>query len=111
MAETNGDSKTSNGMYRGWKKQWDCLGWFNVLQRGPIADTSANAGHVEQQETKDVVPNGTNGDHVDGEQEQEEDQNGGVFQISVKLPHEPYKIQVTVQLFFQSSFTSEDPMG
>lgn len=36
-------------------------------------------------------------DHVEGEQqEQEEDQNAGVFQISVKLPHEPYKIQVTV---------------
>ncbi|KAL1985494.1 hypothetical protein VTN96DRAFT_7824 [Rasamsonia emersonii] len=37
----------------------------------------------------------TNGDHA--EEGREEDQNGGgVFQISVKLPHEPYKIQVMV---------------
>ncbi|KAL2364051.1 Intracellular distribution of mitochondria [Blastomyces dermatitidis] len=32
-----------------------------------------------------------NGNHVDGEHD-----GGGLFQISVKLPHEPYNIQVTV---------------
>ncbi|KAJ9326529.1 hypothetical protein DTO027B5_240 [Paecilomyces variotii] len=37
----------------------------------------------------------TNGNHPEGAAE--EDQNaGGLFQISVKLPHEPYKIQVMV---------------
>ncbi|KAE8155993.1 clustered mitochondria protein [Aspergillus tamarii] len=36
----------------------------------------------------------TNGNHPEGAQEEE--QNGGLFQISVKLPHEPYKIQVMV---------------
>ncbi|KAB8071513.1 clustered mitochondria-domain-containing protein [Aspergillus leporis] len=36
----------------------------------------------------------TNGNHPEGTQGEE--QNGGLFQISVKLPHEPYKIQVMV---------------
>ncbi|KAF7590523.1 Intracellular distribution of mitochondria [Aspergillus hancockii] len=36
----------------------------------------------------------TNGNHPEGTQEEE--QNGGLFQISVMLPHEPYKIQVMV---------------
>ncbi|PLB36149.1 translation initiation factor 3 subunit CLU1 [Aspergillus candidus] len=36
----------------------------------------------------------TNGNHEAGAQEEE--MNGGLFQVTVKLPHEPYKIQVMV---------------
>ncbi|KAL2014296.1 hypothetical protein VTN00DRAFT_1821 [Thermoascus crustaceus] len=44
-----------------------------------------------QTQPAEQVTNGTNPDEG-----HEEDQNGGLFQISVKLPHEPYKIQVMV---------------
>lgn len=50
----------------------------------------------ELEHSKEVPPNSqeqTNGDHSEGA---EDDNAGGLFQISVKLPHEPFKIQVMV---------------
>ncbi|KAJ5988898.1 hypothetical protein N7481_004108 [Penicillium waksmanii] len=50
----------------------------------------------ELEHSKEVPPTSqdqTNGDHPEGV---EDDNAGGLFQISVKLPHEPYKIQVMV---------------
>ncbi|KAK2742378.1 Intracellular distribution of mitochondria [Onygenales sp. PD_40] len=46
------------------------------------------APEVAEQNALEQTPNGV---HEDAEQD-----NGGLFQISVKLPHEPYNIQVTV---------------
>ncbi|KAE8135750.1 clustered mitochondria-domain-containing protein [Aspergillus pseudotamarii] len=48
----------------------------------------------ELEHSKETPEQLTNGNHPEGAQEEE--QNGGLFQISVKLPHEPYKIQVMV---------------
>ncbi|KAE8390508.1 clustered mitochondria-domain-containing protein [Aspergillus alliaceus] len=48
----------------------------------------------ELEHSKESPEQLTNGNHPEGAQEEE--QNGGLFQISVKLPHEPYKIQVMV---------------
>ncbi|RAQ55210.1 protein TIF31 [Aspergillus flavus] len=48
----------------------------------------------ELEHSKETPEQLTNGNHP--EETQEEEQNGGLFQISVKLPHEPYKIQVMV---------------
>ncbi|KAN0070547.1 Clustered mitochondria domain containing protein [Elaphomyces granulatus] len=39
-----------------------------------------------------------NGHHTDEDHDGDDDQNEGLFQISVKLPHDPYKIQVMVSL-------------
>ncbi|CAI7571467.1 unnamed protein product [Penicillium pancosmium] len=50
----------------------------------------------ELEHSKEVPPTSqeqTNGDHPEGV---EDDNAGGLFQISVKLPHEPYQIQVMV---------------
>ncbi|THC90487.1 hypothetical protein EYZ11_010051 [Aspergillus tanneri] len=48
----------------------------------------------EIQYSKESAEPLTNGNHPEGQEEGEN--NGGLFQISVKLPHEPYKIQVMV---------------
>lgn len=48
----------------------------------------------ELEHSKESPEQLTNGNHPEGAQEEE--QTGGLFQISVKLPHEPYKIQVMV---------------
>ncbi|OOF99772.1 hypothetical protein ASPCADRAFT_203574 [Aspergillus carbonarius ITEM 5010] len=48
----------------------------------------------EMEHSKETPEQLTNGNH--SEEVQEEDATGGLFQISVKLPHEPYKIQVMV---------------
>ncbi|KAJ5386608.1 hypothetical protein N7509_009149 [Penicillium cosmopolitanum] len=50
----------------------------------------------ELEHSKEVPPTSqeqTNGDHPEGV---EDDNAGGLFQISVNLPHDPYQIQVTV---------------
>ncbi|GLB12369.1 intracellular distribution of mitochondria [Aspergillus tubingensis] len=48
----------------------------------------------ELEHSKETPEQLTNGNHP--EETQEEDNTGGLFQITVKLPHEPYKIQVMV---------------
>ncbi|KAL4743420.1 clustered mitochondria protein [Aspergillus similis] len=52
----------------------------------------------EMEHSKESPEQITNGNNQEGVQEgvQEDDGAGGLFQISVKLPHEPYKIQVMV---------------
>ncbi|KKK13103.1 hypothetical protein ARAM_005345 [Aspergillus rambellii] len=54
-----------------------------------MAQTNGDMEH--QKESPEQITNGTN-----PEGSQEDDNAGGLFQISVKLPHEPYKIQVMV---------------
>ncbi|PWY92469.1 hypothetical protein BO70DRAFT_327648 [Aspergillus heteromorphus CBS 117.55] len=54
-----------------------------------MAQTNGDMEHSK--ETPEQLTNGNNTEEV-----QEEEVNGGLFQISVKLPHEPYKIQVMV---------------
>ncbi|BCS22727.1 translation initiation factor 3 subunit CLU1 [Aspergillus puulaauensis] len=54
-----------------------------------MAQTNGEREHLK--ESPEQVANGDN-----QEVSQEEDGAGGLFQISVKLPHEPYKIQVMV---------------
>ncbi|KAL4810515.1 clustered mitochondria-domain-containing protein [Aspergillus unguis] len=54
-----------------------------------MAQTNGDKEHSK--ETPEQITNGTNQEDV-----QEDDGAGGLFQISVKLPHEPYKIQVMV---------------
>ncbi|KAL4873485.1 hypothetical protein BDV12DRAFT_160121 [Aspergillus spectabilis] len=54
-----------------------------------MAQTNGELEHSK--ESPEQITNGT-----DQEGTQEEDGAGGLFQISVKLPHEPYKIQVMV---------------
>lgn len=56
--------------------------------------TEEVAHSKESAQPKPTEPT-TNGDHVEGK-EGEEPNGGGLFQISVKLPHDPYKIQVMV---------------
>ncbi|KAH8423801.1 translation initiation factor 3 subunit CLU1 [Aspergillus melleus] len=53
-----------------------------------MAQTNGDVEH-----SKESPEQLTNGNHPES---QEEENNGGLFQISVKLPHEPYKIQVMV---------------
>ncbi|OGM42269.1 protein TIF31 [Aspergillus bombycis] len=55
-----------------------------------MAQTNGELEHSKAETPEQL----TNGNHPEGAQEEE--QNGGLFQISVKLPHEPYKIQVMV---------------
>ncbi|KAL4946176.1 hypothetical protein BDV06DRAFT_183354 [Aspergillus oleicola] len=54
-----------------------------------MAQTNGDLEHSK--ETPEQITNGTNQEGTE-----EEDGAGGLFQISVKLPHEPYKIQVMV---------------
>ncbi|PYH90122.1 hypothetical protein BO71DRAFT_487368 [Aspergillus ellipticus CBS 707.79] len=54
-----------------------------------MAQTNGEMEHSK--ETPEQLTNGNNTDEV-----QEEEVSGGLFQITVKLPHEPYKIQVMV---------------
>ncbi|KKZ67794.1 protein TIF31 [[Emmonsia] crescens] len=51
-----------------------------------------NSKEVAEQNGDEQIPNGN---HVDGEHDGG-GLNSGLFQISVKLPHDPYNIQVTV---------------
>ncbi|KAL2827083.1 clustered mitochondria-domain-containing protein [Aspergillus cavernicola] len=54
-----------------------------------MAQTNGEMEHSK--ESPEQITNGNNQEEI-----QEEDGAGGLFQISVKLPHEPYKIQVMV---------------
>ncbi|KAL3470836.1 clustered mitochondria-domain-containing protein [Aspergillus californicus] len=54
-----------------------------------MAQTNGDKEHSK--ESPEQITNGNNQEEI-----QEEDGAGGLFQISVKLPHEPYKIQVMV---------------
>ncbi|EEH44643.1 translation initiation factor 3 subunit CLU1 [Paracoccidioides brasiliensis Pb18] len=55
-----------------------------------MAQPTQEKEHPQEVAEQNGVEQTSNGNHVDGEQV------GGLFQISVKLPHEPYTIQVTV---------------
>jgi protein TIF31 len=68
----------------------------SVSQPRPAYSSDETNGSVLIAETSEAQPveQPTNGEQVEGQQEEES--TGGLFQISVKLPHEPYKIQVMV---------------
>ncbi|KAG2412264.1 hypothetical protein HFD88_009821 [Aspergillus terreus] len=76
MAQTNGELEHSKGM-------------SSPAVR--ISQAQKSTKLTVDPESPEQVANGT---HAEGEQPEEN--AGGLFQISVKLPHEPYKIQVMV---------------
>ncbi|KMU85193.1 hypothetical protein CIHG_02976 [Coccidioides immitis H538.4] len=51
---------------------------------------------LDQTNPSNEVTGVPNGNHAEGEGDQNAGEAPGLFQITVKLPHEPYKIQVMV---------------
>ncbi|RVX70050.1 Clustered mitochondria protein [Exophiala mesophila] len=51
---------------------------------------------VTAQESGPDLPNGTNGTNGHSHEHNHDDNAGGLFQVSVKLPHHPYSMQITV---------------
>ncbi|KIV79858.1 hypothetical protein PV11_07402 [Exophiala sideris] len=92
MADLNGDAHTEQGTY-----------YNAVLDNGSLTGDADVTATQNTEETSSALTNGTNGhshdhDHPhDHDHDHHDDPNAGaLFQVTVKLPHKPYKQSVMV---------------